>query len=204
VKLLRVIQQREFDRLGGRHTVRVDIRFVAATHRPLEEMMARGEFREDLFYRLNVVPLWLPPLRDRGDDVAQLARRFCAVHGRTNGRPDAELENDAVALLAGQPWPGNIRQLENFVERLVVLSEGPRIGAADVAAELDRQQRGTPLARLSEGSGALTLSERRRQSEIDALTTALKQAGNNRTLAARLLGISRRTLYTKLEEHGLL
>jgi two-component system response regulator AtoC len=205
VKLLRVIQQREFERLGGRRTLHVDVRFVAATHRPLEDMMARGEFREDLFYRLNVVPLWLPPLRDRGADVAKLARRFCAVHGRLNGRPGIELDDGALALLARQPWPGNVRQLENFIERLVVLSEGPRLGAAEVGGELDRQGRGTPLARSAgENSGGLTLSERRRQSEVDALTTALKQAGNNRTLAARLLGISRRTLYTKLEEHGLL
>jgi two-component system response regulator AtoC len=204
VKLLRVIQQREFERLGGRRTLRVDVRFVAATHRPLEEMMARGDFREDLFYRLNVIPLWLPPLREREADVVQLARRFCATHAGLNGRPDVSLDDSAVALLARQPWPGNVRQLENFIERLVVLSERARLGAIDVDAELDRQQRRTPLARATPEQGTLTLSERRRQSEVGGLTTALKQAGNNRTLAARLLGISRRTLYTKLEEHGLL
>ena len=206
VKLLRVLQQREFERLGGRQTLRVDVRFVAATHRPLEEMMARGEFREDFFYRLNVIPLWLPPLRARGEDVAQLSRRFCATHARVNGREGAVLDEDAVALLARQSWPGNVRQLENFIERLVVLADHPQIGSADVQAELERQGGGTPVgARVAEdGGGPVTLGERRRQSEAEALVTALKQAGDNRTLAARLLGISRRTLYTKLEEHGLI
>jgi two-component system response regulator AtoC len=202
VKLLRLIQEKEFERLGGRQTLRVDVRFVAATHRPLEEMMARGEFREDLFYRLNVVPLWLPPLRERGGDVALLARRFCAAHGLLNGRPSAAINDDAIALLAKQPWPGNVRQLENFVERLVVLSEGPAIGVAEVQGELGRQ--GVPAARPAEPSGRLNLDERRRQTELGALEDALRQARNNRTVAARLLGVSRRTLYTKLEEHGLL
>ncbi len=202
VKLLRLIQEREFERLGGRQTLRVNVRFVAATHRPLEEMMARGEFREDLFYRLNVVPLWLPPLRDRGGDVAQLARRFCAAHGRLNGNAGATIDDDAIALLEQQPWPGNVRQLENFVERLVVLADGPRIGLDQVRAELVRKNVQPP--RPSDDSGELNLNERRRQSERTALTTALQQAGNNRTVAARLLGVSRRTLYTKLEEHGLL
>ncbi len=202
VKLLRLIQEKEFERLGGRQTLRVDVRFVAATHRPLEEMMARGQFREDLFYRLNVVPLWLPPLRERVGDIAQLARRFCAAHGRLNGRPDVAIDDDAIRLLEGQPWPGNVRQLENFIERLVVLSDGPRLRAAEVDVELARQV--VPAARVSEDGGLLTLGERRRQSERGALQEALKQARDNRTVAARLLGVSRRTLYTKLEEHGLL
>jgi two-component system response regulator AtoC len=180
----------------------VDVRFVAATHRPLEEMIARGEFREDLFYRLNVVPLWLPPLRDRGGDIAQLARRFCAVHGGLNGQPGATIDDDAIAALEQQPWPGNVRQLENFVERLVVLADGPRIRLDQVRAELGRKSLAPP--RPLEDSGLLNLDERRRLSERTALTTALQQARNNRTVAARLLGVSRRTLYTKLEEHGLL
>jgi two-component system, NtrC family, response regulator AtoC len=201
VKLLRLIQEKEFERLGGRQTLRVDVRFVAATHRPLEEMMARGMFREDLFYRLNVVPVWLPPLREREGDVSQLARRFWATHGRLNGRSDVTIDDDAVKLLEEQPWPGNVRQLENFIERLVVLADGSRVDAAKVRAELARQ--GVPAAPAEDG-GLMTLGERRRQSERGALQEALKQSRDNRTVAARLLGISRRTLYTKLEEHGLL
>jgi two-component system response regulator AtoC len=202
VKLLRLIQERQFERLGGRQTLRVNVRLVAATHRPLEEMMAHGEFREDLFYRLNVIPLWLPPLRERPGDVALLARRFCEAHGRANGRPDIWIDDDAVAALECEPWPGNVRQLENFIERLVVLADKPGIGLEQLRSERARSV--IPLASASAGAEPLNLNERRLQSERLALTSALKQAGNNRTVAARLLGVSRRTLYTKLEEQGLL
>jgi two-component system response regulator AtoC len=209
VKLLRVIQEREFERLGGHDTIHVDVRFLAATHRDLEALVARGQFREDLFYRLNVVPLRLPPLRDRAGDVALLARHFCAAHARANHRPDLALADDVVRLLAAQPWPGNVRQLENFIERLVVLTEGPSISTDDVlrelAAELPRAATdGAADAGPPGAASDLTLDERQRRSERAGLEAALARAGNNRTLAARLLGVSRRTLYTKLEEHGLL
>jgi two-component system response regulator AtoC len=138
VKLLRVLQEREYERLGGTRTLRADVRFVAATHRDLGAMVARGEFREDLYYRLNVIPLTLPPLRARPDDVAELAARFARSHGA------AALAPDALALLAAQRWPGNVRQLQNFVERLVVLSDGPAIGRADVERELARKTGLTP------------------------------------------------------------
>ncbi|HET9452568.1 MAG TPA: sigma-54 dependent transcriptional regulator, partial [Aggregicoccus sp.] len=139
VKLLRVLQEKTFERLGGTQTQHVDVRFVAATHRPLEEMVARGEFREDLFYRLNVVPVWLPPLRARPEDIAPLARHFLALHAKANGRPSMSLTPGAVALLEAQPWPGNVRELQNFLERLVVLSDGPTLQAADLSRELARQ-----------------------------------------------------------------
>jgi two-component system response regulator AtoC len=205
VKLLRVIQERELERLGGNETLHVDVRFVAATHRDLESLVAKGLFREDLFYRLNVVPLRLPPLRERDGDVVLLARHFCAVHARANHRPDLTLTADALDLLAAQPWPGNVRQLENFIERLVVLSDHASISAADVKRELGLE---TPIPReeaaaRSRGPADLSLGAQRRHSEREALMAALQRSGNNRTLAARLLGISRRTLYTKLEEHGL-
>jgi two-component system response regulator AtoC len=207
VKLLRVIQDRELERLGGRNTLRVDVRFIAATHRDLESMVAREQFREDLFYRLNVVPIWLPPLRDRTGDVEILARHFCAIHARANGRPGIALADDVVRLLAEQPWPGNVRQLENFIERLVVLSDGPQITVEDVRRELTRQQPSLSLDDRSRGTpagGNLSLDEQRKRTERESLQAALTRAGNNRTLAARLLGVSRRTLYTKLEEHRLL
>jgi len=202
VKLLRLIQERQFERLGGRQTLHINVRFIVATHRPLEEMMARGEFREDLFYRLNVVPLCLPPLRDRGGDIAQLVRHFCTVHGKLNGRVSTTMDDDAIAVLERQLWPGNVRQLENFVERLVVLADTPHIGFDQVRAELDRQPLTVPPP--SDNNRPINLGEQQRQSERVALTTALRQTGNNRTEAARLLGISRRTLYTKLAEHELL
>jgi two-component system, NtrC family, response regulator AtoC len=198
VKLLRVLQDREYERLGGTATLRGDVRFVAATHRDLDAMVRAGSFREDLFYRLNVVPIWLPPLRDRPGDVPRLSRHFCTEAARRNGRIDASLDDRAVELLAAQPWRGNVRELQNFVERLVVLSPGSRIGEGDVRRELARQPvPSTP----SDGS---TLDVRRDDAEREALMAALKRSSNNRSQAARLLGVSRRTLYNKLDKHGLL
>ena len=137
-KLLRLLQDRAFERLGGTRTLAVDVRVLAATHRDLESMVQQGSFRQDLFYRLNVVPIWLPPLRARRADVAELAHHFCLDAGRRNGREGLRLEPSAVALLEAQRWPGNVRQLNNFVERLVVLAERDGIDAAAVQAELDR------------------------------------------------------------------
>jgi two-component system, NtrC family, response regulator AtoC len=171
---------------------------VAATHRDLGAMVHAGTFREDLFYRLNVVPIWLPALRDRPGDVPPLARHFCAEAARLNGRTRVSLDDHAVALLAVQPWRGNVRELQNFVERLVVLSSAPRIGEADVRRELARQ----PVPGMGSESGSL--DARRDDAEREAVTSALEKSSHNRSQAARLLGVSRRTLYNKLEKHGLL
>nr|WP_217911750.1 sigma-54 dependent transcriptional regulator [Myxococcus sp. AM011] len=220
VKLLRVIQERELERLGGTQTVKVDVRFVAATHQPLEDLVKAGRFREDLFYRLNVVPLWLPALRERPEDIEPLARHFLDVHARTNGKPPFTLTADGLAVIQAQPWPGNVRQLQNFLERLVVLSDGQTLTGEDVSRELARQPglttpvltpaQGTPAGPHSVASAqpagtdsGRTLESQRKDTERQALVDALRRAGDNRTLAARLLGISRRTLYNKLEEHGL-
>nr|WP_211194671.1 sigma-54 dependent transcriptional regulator [Pyxidicoccus fallax] len=217
VKLLRVIQERELERLGGTQPVKVDVRFVAATHQPLEELVKAGRFREDLFYRLNVVPVELPPLRARPEDIEPLARHFLDVHAKANGRPPFTLTDDALAVLQAQPWPGNVRQLQNFLERLVVLSDGQVLTGDEVKRELARQPGLSPApaplasapttleAPSAAGADAgLTLESQRKGMEKQALVDALKRANDNRTLAARLLGISRRTLYNKLEEHGLL
>jgi two-component system response regulator AtoC len=199
VKLLRLLQEKEFERLGGTATLKADVRFIAATHRPLEELVRRGEFREDLFYRLNVVPIRLPPLRERPEDIGPLVRHFAATLGEANGRRGLTVEPAALALFEQQPWPGNIRQLQNFIERLVVLCDGPVMKEADVKRELNRSHEltGAPTG------DAVSLDDRRKGAERQALEEALKKSGNNRTVAARILGVSRRTLYNKLEEHGL-
>jgi two-component system response regulator AtoC len=200
VKFLRLLQDREFERLGGTETLKAEVRFVAATHRDLESMVQGREFREDLFYRLNVIPIWLPPLRARTQDIPSLARQFCVMFGAANGKPQAQLDQSALSLLSAQPWPGNVRQLQNLIERLVVLSDLEALSASDVERELSR---GSGAGRLLPEPEIPRLAVQRREAELEALKTALQRAGNNRTLAARLLGISRRTLYNKLSEHGL-
>src|SRR5882724_7348406 len=138
-KLLRLLQDRVIERLGGTKTIPVDVRVVAATHRDLESMVERQQFRLDLFYRLNVVPLWLPPLRARREDIDILVQHFCRVLGPPNGKPGMAIEPAAVKALRGQRWPGNVRQLQNFIERLVVLNPGMLIREEDVRIELSNQ-----------------------------------------------------------------
>jgi two-component system response regulator AtoC len=221
-KLLRLVQDREYERLGGTRALEADVRFVAATHRDLEHMAQQGSFREDLYYRLNVVSIWLPPLRARRDDIALLAHACVKNLIQTSGRPPVELDDAATALLRSQRWPGNVRQLLNLVERLVVLATGPVITAEDVGRELDEQvsfstQSSEAVAvdhaacdaprepSLAEGAPSTVrpLREELRRAERHALEKALKSAKGNRSLAARLLGVSRRTLYTKLDEHEI-
>ena len=206
VKLLRVLQERELERLGGTQTIHVDVRFVAATHRDLESMVAKGEFREDLYYRLSVVPVRIPPLRDRPGDVERLARHFCATFAKANHKPSLSFEAPALALLGEAPWPGNVRQLQNFVERAVVLSEGTRIRREDIEREIQGQWQASERVEARAASECVedpSLDVRRGEAEREAIVKALRHSGNNRTVAARILAISRRTLYNKLREHGL-
>ncbi len=210
VKLLRVLQDKQYERLGGTETLDANVRFVAATHRDLEAMVGKGEFREDLFYRLNVVPVTSPPLRARREDIDELAQHFCDAVAAANGRPRVTLDADALDLLRAQSWPGNVRQLQNFVERLVVMTEAPRISADAVTRQLATQAGALGLA-IAEGFGpeasgdseVIGLDAAIRNAERRALEKALKKAGGNRNVAARILGVSRRTLYYKLSQHGV-
>lgn len=206
VKLLRVLQDKEYERVGGTRTIRADVRFVAATHRALEEMLRRGEFREDLYYRLNVISIVSPPLRARADDIAELAHHFCKIFGAQNGKPQLCFAPEAVDVLRAQPWPGNVRQLQNFIERLVVFAETNEIGQQLVKSELRAvgavAETKAP-AEVDFAVSVLELDEVVRRAERKALEKALRKSGGNRTIAARILGVSRRTLYNKLEEHGL-
>jgi two-component system response regulator AtoC len=218
-KLLRLIQDREYERLGGTRALKANVRFIAATHRDLEHMTQEGAFREDLFYRLNVVSIWLPPLRARRDDIPLLARSYAANVAEHGKRPPVEFDDSALALLRSQRWPGNVRQLLNLVERLVVLAPAPVLTADHVKNELEEQvafstqssqaavDDGAEVVRavsVSEATSSVRpLREEVQRAERRALEKALKSSKGNRTLAARLLGVSRRTLYTKLDEHGL-
>jgi DNA-binding NtrC family response regulator len=210
-KLLRLLQDRAFERLGAQKTQRVDVRFVLATHRDLETMVQNGAFRQDLFHRLNVVPIWIPPLRARRDDIELLARHFSERFSAAHGKPGVELTTAALRVLRAQRWPGNVRQLENFVERLIVLTDGHSIDAADIERELvqrpeffTQRTESTHSEEQLQTEGTLpSLVEAVRRAERHALVTALKRTEGNRTVAARVLGVSRATLYNKLKELGI-
>ncbi|MEL6761701.1 MAG: sigma-54 dependent transcriptional regulator, partial [Myxococcota bacterium] len=196
VKLLRVIQDREFERLGGHDVIRTDARFVVATHRDLEAMVADGSFREDFFYRLNVIPVRLAPLRDRSHDVRHLAKMFCAEFSKKS-EVERTLTPSAMDLLEMHTWPGNVRELQNVIERLVVLSDDPELDANAVRAALESEAPAAPPSKNRELASAVSNAERK------AIEAALEKTSGNRTQAARLLGISRRSLYYKLDAYDL-
>jgi DNA-binding NtrC family response regulator len=190
--LLRVLQERTFERVGGEETVEADVRLIAATNRDLEEAMRREAFRSDLFYRLNVIPLQVPPLREHPEDVPVLAQHFLRRSAARLGRSIEAFAPEVLEALTRHAWPGNIRELENLVERCVVLARGSRIEIDALPPAL----RGVG-APARAGSGTLEDLERRRIEEV------LGETGGNKKLAARLLGIHRSTLYAKLERYGI-
>src|SRR5262249_35837224 len=156
----------------------------AATHRNLEEMVAKGEFREDLFYRLNVVPVHVPALRDRADDIEALAHHFARALGAANGKPGMTFEPRAVSKLRGYSWPGNVRQLQNLVERLVVLVDGDVIASSDVDRELSHGAPRERGASMGDAGALASLDSHRQEAEKEALLRALSRAKNNRSVAA--------------------
>jgi DNA-binding NtrC family response regulator len=197
VKLLRVLEERSFERVGGGQTIDVDTRLIAATNRNLRAMVEAGDFREDLYFRLNVVQITLPPLRERRGDLPLLIdhyfRHFCSE----NAREIQGITPEAMEALLRHSWPGNIRELRNVLERMVVLTRGEKIGLRDVPGEL----RDGGSVRKSSGalSGAVSMQE----AEKRMIQQALQDHDGNRTLAAKQLGISRRTLHRKLNDYDL-
>jgi DNA-binding NtrC family response regulator len=198
-KVLRVLQEGEFERVGGQHTVKVDVRVVAATNKDLRAEVESGRFREDLYYRLNVVPIHAPPLRDRREDVPELAARFLAEACERNGRRAMRLARGAVLALQAHEWPGNVRELRNLVERLAILCDGPEISAEDVAAVVPDARR-PRTDRFRAGSSFHDLVE---EAEREIILGALDAHADNVSDTARTLGLERSHLYKKMRALGI-
>jgi two-component system response regulator FlrC len=204
-KLLRVLQEREVDRIGGKEPIKIDVRVIATTNRDLAALVRRGEFREDLYYRLNVIPLTIPPLRSRIDDIALLVDLFCRRYGREFGREEIRASDATLARLTRYNWPGNVRELENTIHRAVALSSGPVIDEYDLllAEPEPRAPQAPEPARQAAPSPPIAQGMTVREMERQLIRNTLDQTGGNRTHAARMLGISLRTLRNKLNEFGL-
>jgi len=194
VKILRALEERRFERVGGQEPIDVDTRLIAATNRDLKKMVADGTFREDLYYRLYVVVIQLPALRERRSDILLLLKHFLDFFNQENGRSIDGFSSDALDLLTAYRWPGNVRELRNVVEQMVVLSRSQRIGVRDLPVQI--REAGGSSGGVSVGGGTLEAQEKQ------AILRALKESGGNRTRAAETLGISRRTLHRKIAEYG--
>jgi two-component system NtrC family response regulator len=193
VDLLRVLEQREVRRLGGEALIPLDVRVVAATHRDVDELLAEGKLRQDLYYRLNVVPLRLPPLRERRDDVPLLVEHFLQRACARYRRDPKSVAGAAMHILCDYSWPGNIRQLRNCVERLVATVEGPVIHAADLPKEMHAPPQ----------PGTLDLDAAVQEAERSVILAALAQCDNHRERTAHVLGVSVRTLRYKMNRYSL-
>ncbi len=198
-KVLRVLQEGEFERVGGHQTLRCDVRVVAATNKDLGAEVAAGRFREDLYYRLAVVPVHVPPLRERKEDLPELGEAFLAEACRRNGRRPMRFAREAFLALQGYEWPGNVRELRNLVERLAILCDGPDISAGDVAAVLPGARRPRP-ERFREGVPLKDLVD---EAERDIVLAALEKHQDNVAETARALGLERSHLYKKMRALGI-
>jgi two-component system nitrogen regulation response regulator NtrX len=216
-KVLRVLQSGEFTRVGGEQTLKVEVRVIAATNRDLQADVAAGKFREDLYFRLAVVPLRAPPLRDRADDIPLLCAAFIDATARENGMRPKPISEEAVAMLSAYPWPGNVRELRNVIERLVILSEDT-IGVGDlpeeIVEEVERNRRervaggqvagdALPRIELPAEARALPLREFRDLVERDYILARLEENGWNISRTAGLLGIERTNLHKKMRALGI-
>lgn len=219
-KLLRVLQEKSIERVGSSEPLKVDVRIIAATHQDLEELMRQGRFREDLFYRLNVFPIQVPPLRERVEDVAELAMHFLRLHGQNAGKNVTGIDDDALARLKAYPWPGNVRQLENVIQRAVVIAESETISVRELPDEVlavteaeglmasaDREDDLPPWSPFHPElpDGGVVKAERleRERRERETIVRALAATGGNKAEAARALGMARSTLVSRLKRLGL-
>jgi DNA-binding NtrC family response regulator len=198
VKLLRVLEERAFERVGGQKTINVDVRLIAATNRDLRTMADQGKFREDLYYRLSVISVTMPPLRERRDDIPLLVTGFVDEFSRENGKNVRDITGDAMNVLMAYDWPGNVRELRNCIEQMVVLARSDRLTLRDLPAAV---RGGADLRKVSvvRPGSTITVEEAERQLIIQALN----ECKGNRTTAAKKIGMSRRTLHRKLKKYGL-
>jgi len=192
-KLLRVIQEKEFERLGSTKVIEIDVRFIAASNKDVEELISKGELREDLFYRLNVLPVMLPPLRERRDDIPLLLNHFLKIHSKDRNRPAKAFSQDATKILMKYDWPGNIRELENLVERLSTLCKEPIIHLKDI-----------PMFTITKTEiKDMPLKSATKTFEKQYIGAVLESVNGNRTKASKILGIHRNTLLAKINELGM-
>jgi len=198
-KLLRALQEGEIRRVGDTASIQIDVRLIAATLLDLASSVAEGTFREDLYYRLNVLPVQIPPLRERAEDIPQLARFFAARHSTRHNLDPIELPDSVLDALAAQPWPGNVRELENVIERAIVLAEGPAIDLEFLGTVMTVQ---APAPSPDTGD-ELSIKKATRELEQDLIKRALEVTQGNRTNAAKLLEISHRALLYKMKEYGI-
>lgn len=199
VKLLRILQDKEFQRLGANITIKTDVRVIAATHRNLEEAIQKGLFREDLYYRLNVITIALPPLRERREDISLLIDHFLKKYAEENQKSVSDISKEARDLLLRYPYPGNIRELENLIERAVILCRGEMITTQDLPFHLKEEKSET----VWRSSKAKTLPESLEEIEKDSILRALHQNEGVQTKAAESLGISERVLRYKIKKYGI-
>jgi len=198
VKLLRVLQEREFEHLGGTKTIKVDVRIISATNKDLLDLVAKGEFREDLYYRLNVVPIVIPPLRERKEDISLIANDFLLKSASISGKPPKKFSVEAILKLQAYSWPGNIRELENIVERCVVITSNDTIEADDLPAYILN-----PKASEQKDTFDFKLEDKMDNVEMDTIVKVLQECDGNRTKAAQILGISRRSLHRKISKYNI-
>ena len=203
IKLLRVLQDRLVERVGDTRTIPVDVRIVLATNKDLEAAVAAGEFREDLFYRIHVVAIEMPPLRARQSDVPTLAAHFLRRFAQEHGRETLRFTDAAMAALVAAPWPGNVRQLENVIERAVVLGSGPLIDVGDLPALSPTAAVGAATPPPLAAGPVLPLRDELATAERHIIERALQQCDGNRERAARVLGVNRSTLFHKLRKYGI-
>jgi DNA-binding NtrC family response regulator len=197
VKLLRVLQEREFERLGGTKTVKVDVRLIAATNRDLREALEQGTFREDLYYRLNVVPIDIAPLRQRKEDIPDLVNLFISRFAGDSGKPLKSISPEAMHILVNYHWPGNVRELQNIIERASALAKGTVIEATDIHLDL------RPVKAANGATGFLPEGMTLERWEDEMIQEALRRANGNKSQAARLLGLSRNALRYRLSKIGI-